>query len=238
MAVGNAGGRAVLFPVIDIVPRDAGHVAADVASLPEPDIVIFVSRNAVAHGHDAATGRARLAAVGDATAAAVRETLRRDVDILPAAGFDSEALLAETALRDVCGRCVRIVRGDRGRELLADVLRERGARVDIVSAYARRRSRPSAAALTRLADDWQAGRLAYVVAMSVASFDNLLELLPAACRNALHRVRLVTPSSRVIQTSSDQAPEMRALLATGPGADDLVAAMAADWQTRTDTGHE
>ncbi|WP_087688628.1 uroporphyrinogen-III synthase [Pandoraea sp. PE-S2R-1] len=63
----------------------------------------------------------------------------------PDARFDSEALLAELDVAALAGRRVLIVRGDGGRELLADTFRAAGAQVDIVSAYTRRAPAPDSA---------------------------------------------------------------------------------------------
>jgi uroporphyrinogen III methyltransferase/synthase len=68
----------------------------------------------------------------------------------PAARFDSEALLAQLDLTSLAGRRVLLVRGDGGRELLADTLRASGAQVDLVSAYTRRAPAPDAAAWAAL----------------------------------------------------------------------------------------
>ena len=59
--------------------------------------------------------------------------------IAPQDGFDSEAVIAlpEFAADAVRGRKVLIFRGDGGRELLADTLRERGASVEYVTCYRR-----------------------------------------------------------------------------------------------------
>jgi uroporphyrinogen-III synthase len=59
--------------------------------------------------------------------------------IAPQDGFDSEAVIAlpEFAADAVRGRKVLIFRGDGGRELLAETLRERGASVEYVTCYRR-----------------------------------------------------------------------------------------------------
>ncbi|WP_287497424.1 uroporphyrinogen-III synthase [Pandoraea sp. CB10b_02] len=87
----------------------------------------------------------------------------------PAARFDSEALLAELDLAALAGRRVLLVRGDGGRELLADTLRAHGAQVDIVSAYTRRAPAPDAAAWAALeARVCAPGRCAWVLTSSEA----------------------------------------------------------------------
>ncbi|WP_053059593.1 uroporphyrinogen-III synthase [Pandoraea faecigallinarum] len=68
----------------------------------------------------------------------------------PQARFDSEALLAQLDLPSLAGRRVLLVRGDGGRELLADTLRANGAQLDIVSAYTRRAPVPDTAAWAAL----------------------------------------------------------------------------------------
>ena len=59
--------------------------------------------------------------------------------IAPEQRFDSEALLAlpELQAERVAGQRVLILRGDGGRELLAETLSARGALVDLVSCYRR-----------------------------------------------------------------------------------------------------
>lgn len=57
----------------------------------------------------------------------------------PASGFDSEAVLAlpEFAENAVRGKRVLVLRGDGGRDLLAETLRARGATVEYLSCYRR-----------------------------------------------------------------------------------------------------
>lgn len=237
-AVTAAGGEALPFPVIDILPRGADAIAADLAAMPAADIAVFVSRNAVAHGLAAlTTSPARVAAIGPATAGALAAA-GRPADIVPRQGFDSEHLLAEPAFHDVAGKRIRIVRGEDGRELLARTLRERGAAVDYLAVYRRERHRYSADELAAIERLWNEGRIRFLTAMSVASLENLLELLPATCRDRLHRARLVTPSERVIQTALERIPRVRSLLAAGPGATCMVAAMLADRPPHTDNAHD
>ena len=224
-AIESAGGRAYRFPVIDIVPRDAEETAREAAALDTPDIVIYVSANAVRYGAHALTDTAATtAAIGPATAAALAQAGRAP-DVVPADGYDSERLLATAALRDVDGKTVTIVRGQTGRELLADRLRQRGANVQYLSAYRLTPHRFPAAELERLERSWRDGDIDAVMVLSVASLDGLLGALPPYCRRALAAARLVGPGERVIQTALDRLPGANVVLAPGPGASDMVGAL-------------
>jgi uroporphyrinogen-III synthase len=223
-AIEAAGGRSIVFPVIEIVPRSPQDIESDRRRLAHPDIVIFVSRNAVEHGL-AWSDDGAVAAVGPATAAAI-EASARIVDIRPASGFDSESLLTEPALLDVAGKTIRIIRGVGGRELLATTLRERGARVDYLEVYARRTPRYTEEQTHGVVRQLEAGEIAVIVVMSVQSLDNLLALLPASCHTTLAKTLLVTPAARVIKQVADRLPGCPATLADGPGADEIVRAIA------------
>ncbi len=220
-AIEAAGGRAIRFPTIEIVPRNDADVERDAADLGEPDIVIFVSANAVRFGLGYA-GSASVAAVGPATAAAI-EAAGRDVDIRPAEGFDSEHLLAEAALEDVGGKTVLIVRGNSGRELIADTLRGRGAIVEYLAVYERRAPAADTGEIERA---WQAGDIGAVTVMSVETLLNLVALLPDSSRESLGQTLLVTPAARVIKEALDLLPGIPTALAKSPAADDIVDAIA------------
>lgn len=223
-AVAASGGHVLAFPVIDIAPRSRDEIAADLATLHDPDITIFISRNAVEHGFDNAGGQ--VAAIGPTTAAEIAAR-GGNVDIVPDGGFDSEALLARPELVDVEGKVVRIVRGNAGRELLARTLTERGAVVEYLSTYERRLPDYDQDTLDEVARRWAAARMTVVVVMSVQSLHNLVALLPDAGERLLPESRLVTPAERVLKETRTLCPGCTALLATGPRADELLDAVVA-----------
>jgi len=222
-AITAHGGSAIEWPVLEIIPRETAAIRADERRLGSPDIAIFVSPNAVRHGL-AFAADAKIAVVGPATAKAV-EIAARSVDICSSGGYDSEHLLTEAELQDVDGKNIRIIRGDSGRELLADTLRNRGATVDYLMVYARGAPTYSDAELAMLEQQWRSGAVNVVLVMSVESLRNLVNLLPDWCRSALANTLLVTPAARVIQEALDQYPGIPATLATGTTASDMIDAI-------------
>ena len=221
-AIEVQGGKAILFPVIEILARNDAEVQSDVDALNDPAISVFVSRNAVEHGLSYARGK--IAAIGPTTAEAIVQR-GAHVDICPAAGFDSEHLLMEAAFDDVTGKTIRIIRGNGGREHLANSLSERGADVECLSTYERKLPHYTNAELSSLEQRWQAGEVTVAVVMSVQSLENLGTLLPDWCREQLPFTPLVTPAARVLKETLKQYPGCPAILAAGPRNTDIVDAI-------------
>jgi uroporphyrinogen-III synthase len=197
------------FPSMEIHPVAAPRLPAE-----PPDLLIFISQNAVRHGAAAlaAAPSARLAAIGAGTAAAL-VALGRQVDIMPAGSHDSEALLAAPALcGHFAGRRIWCVRGGPGRALLGDTLVERGAHVHYVEVYERLLPRPDPVDAA-LAAAWLTGEPpAWLVATSVESLGNLQRLL----RERPLVYRLVTASDRVVQLAEQRDKVLLVLRAEAP----------------------
>jgi len=151
------GIAALALPLLQIVPESGPATAAAWASLPECGLVVFVSPGCVtsffalqppAIGWPPAT---LAAATGPGTAQALRDAgvpVAAIVEPPPdAEQFDSEALWRVLAPQSWQGQRVLVVRGDGGRDWLADRLREQGAEVAFVQAY--RRTLPSLSAAQR-----------------------------------------------------------------------------------------
>ena len=161
------GARAIVFPAIEIQPLPA---PVTLARLAEYDVALFVSPSAV---------RIALAAQPPwppRLAAAVGEGTRRELEragapavIAPTAGADSEALLALPEMRDLRDKRVLIVRGEGGRELLAESLAARGALVEHAVCY--RRARPAADAAPLVAA-WRRGEVHALTVFSAQALDN------------------------------------------------------------------
>lgn len=141
-----AGLDAVALPLIAIgPPAEMAPVRAAWQALSAQSLVMFVSANAVEHFFAQANGPwpagPRAASTGPGTSAALRRAGVPAAAIVEpgpeAQAFDSEALWARLANEDWAGRQALIVRGEEGRDWLADTLRGRGAQVGFVAAYTR-----------------------------------------------------------------------------------------------------
>ncbi len=203
------------FPTLTIQPLTGGGLPAT-----PPDLLIYISPNAVRHGTAAlaAAPVAGVVAIGAATAAALAAAGRAP-DIVPENhGYDSEALLATTALADVAGRRIWIVRGAGGRALLGDTLTERGAQVRYVEVYERLPVRPDAGALGAVRAMLTDGSGPWLVATSVETLTNLHRLLAGAALC----YRLVTASDRVVKLAQQHDDVRRVLKASGPDPRSLI----------------
>lgn len=149
-AVAALGRETVLLPLLDIYPLDdQSALLQALAQLPTYAMVAFVSPNAIdaAFAHIDAWPAGVLAAVlgeGSRAALASHGVTQANATIVSprdAARSDSENLLQALDLSSLAGRRVLIVRGESGRELMAEGLRAAGALVDTVAAY--RRSVPA-----------------------------------------------------------------------------------------------
>ncbi len=232
--VSRLGRAAVVFPLLDILPLDdLAPLHERMARLEDYAMVAFVSPNAidaalplvqrwpsaVAIGVVGAGSRSALARHGitDANARIYSpEDPRRS---------DSEALveiLDRDALR---GQRVLIVRGESGREFLADALRAAGVQVDPVAAY--RRTAPALdaqrrAQLVRLLDDGAEWLITSSEAMRILH-DFVLEVRGDAGLASLRRQRLIVPHKRIAETAQSFGCED--LIVTASGDDQLLAAL-------------
>jgi len=230
-----------LLPLLEIAPlHDTGPLRAALARLADYALVAFVSPNAI----DAAFAHIRqwpagvtLAVLGEGSRAALAAhgVTPDQVDIVsPAdsAHSDSEHLLQTLDLAALAGRPVLIIRGESGRELMADGLRAAGAVVEVVPAY--RRSVPAltpalAATLRRLLarqNDW--------IITSSEALRGLCDLLakldmeyadPVQQNSvvSMQQQHLIIPHARIAETANNLG--FSRLTLTGSGDERLLAAL-------------
>ncbi|MDP3539224.1 MAG: uroporphyrinogen-III synthase [Azonexus sp.] len=205
-AILAAGGTPLIFPLLEIFPAtDPQPLLAAVAELSDYALAVFISPNAVDYAlpNILAAGAwpkdLLPAAVGQGT---VRALAAHGVSgcIAPTERFDSETLLAlpELAAERVSGKRIAIFRGDGGRELLADTLRERGAVVDCITCY--RRSAPSGGA-DQLLNAWRAEHLDALTVSSSEGLRYLLDLLDAEGRTFLQKTPVFVPHVRIAENA-------------------------------------
>jgi len=162
-SLAQRGIEAVALPLIDIAPpADVAAVAAAWHALASQRLAVFVSPNAAQaffeHGPPGVSWprSTRAASVGPGTTQVLQALGVPAASIVePAhdsAQFDSESLWAQLRGEDWSAAQVLIVRGDGGRDWLADTLREHGAHVSFVAAYRRVAPRFDGAA-ARMLDD-------------------------------------------------------------------------------------
>lgn len=187
--VTEIGGEAIALPVIDIVPIAANQW--DNVTLPEQDMIICVSRNAVRYFmagiQQDLPDNVQLVAIGSGTAAFMRDNGLR-VDIQPPSPAGSESLLATPDLNNVTDKKVLIVRGEGGRELLAETLTARGAKISYIEVY--QRNLP----IVSMAKIEQAKMADCVIVTSVAGLDNLCRLMT---NGILNKKWLIVVSERI-----------------------------------------
>ncbi|MEX3956997.1 fused uroporphyrinogen-III synthase HemD/membrane protein HemX [Trinickia sp. EG282A] len=144
--------------------------------------------------------------------------------------FDSEALWASLMARfgehGFDGRRVLIVRGDGGREWLADRLREAGAEVDYVAAYRRVVPQPSSEAWSRIRALLAGTPHAWLLTSS-EGVRNLAVLARAHLteteRAALARAPFVVPHPRIAETARELGFDR--ITPSGPGDERIATAL-------------
>lgn len=195
------GGEPLRFPTLAIEAIEPSPAAIDMALA--SDWMIFTSTNAVDFALQAFDGKMTgrkmpaVAAVGGSTADALRRA-GWVVDCVPARDFSSEGLLAEIGLQAVDGQSCIIVRGQGGREKIAETLRARGANVGYLEVY--RRYRPDSDNRC-LVDSLTRRVLAVATVTSEEALSNLLAMLDEDSVALLRKVPLVVVSERIRQAA-------------------------------------
>ena len=226
------GGTAIAFPAIEIEPL-AVQIAAATA---EHDLIVFVSANAVEHGARYVNkgARTRIAAIGRATAAALAAA-NLAADIVPEAGFTSEALLAHPQLQLVSGARVLIVHGEGGRELLKETFVSHGMSVETREVYRRVRPQVDAARLAELEARWADEGIDVVTATSIETLQNLVAMLSDRGRQLLSSAVLLVPSRRIVAAAAAAGLSGDAIVASGADDASMIGALA-QWRMRARTG--
>ena len=216
------------LPLIEIAAcADASALRAAWAELAAFRLVVFVSANAVLHFFAARPSAASwpegvdAGAPGGGTAEALRAAGVPAAAIATpsadAAQFDSESLWERLRGRDWRRAAVLVVRGDGGRDWLAERLVDAGARVDTVSAY--RRLAPAFAGAERERRDAAIARADSVWLFS--SSEAIANLERAAGAGRWHAARAVATHPRIAARARSLG--FGAVVEVRPTFDDVVA---------------
>lgn len=223
------GVRVFVFPALEIEPL-AGGPALERAldALQDAALAVFVSANAVEQGlarvgsRGAWPPRVAVAAIGDATARALRNSGFADV-ISPPEPFDTDSLARLPELQEgrVRGENVVVFRGEGGRERLKGLLEERGARVTYAECYRRVRPRADPGPLIAA---WERGEVQAVSALSAETLANFLALLGPAAPRLAAAAALIVPHEAV--AAHPGARRFARTLVAAPGAEGIEQALS------------
>lgn len=196
----QAGGEALSIPALEIVPlaptENARQAFADLGSY---DIAIFISTNA-AEQAIALLGNKRfpeslmLAAIGHSTRLALLENGYHNI-VSPKQRFDSEGLLTTQPFLDLAGKSILLIKGEGGREWLADTLVTKGAKLGIIELYRRILPEDSRQPL-RLA--LAQAKINHVTITSNNGLENLMELAGDTLLPQLQELPMVVLSQRTL----------------------------------------
>ncbi|MBZ4200658.1 MAG: uroporphyrinogen-III synthase [Methylotenera sp.] len=220
LAIAAQGGVAIDYPLLAIAALDdySGFDQA-IAGLASADWAIFISSNAVDYAMPRVIKRfgqlpkpLQFAGIGPQTA---QHLAKFGVDqvLMPHTRFDTEALLALAPMQSVANKNIVIFRGLGGREVLAETLKSRGARVTFAESY--RRYNPQKNALL-LEQKWQQGELDAVVVTSSEAMRNLIQLAGQA--PWLKNVRLCVNHARIAELPISMGLKVNVAKAPGDAA--------------------
>jgi len=217
------GGVPIGLPgsVLRMAPEPAAMRAALTAAR-AVDVAIFVSPAAVKFAFAVLpklrfSRATQVCAVGAATARALHRRGIRNVT-WPRERQDSEGLLALPELKKLRGRRVALIGAPGGRELLAQTLRERHARLTRIEIYRREAPRYSARQLAALE---QAPAPLLLLVSSAEALDNLRAALPLHLFARLAAGEIVVSSER-LAARARASLFANAHVAAGPAPADLL----------------
>ena len=194
------GANVIEAPTIELMePADWSAVDEVLKSIAAFDWVIFTSQNGVKFtkrrlleiGLDArAFGNAKIAAIGDATAGAIREELFRSVDLCPKS-FVAEALFEELSRAGVVkGNRFLLLRADIARPILRERLIAEGAKEVLdVPVY---ETRIPGALPVALMEALSAGEVNWVTFTSSSTAANFVKLLGPDAKGTLANVKIAS----------------------------------------------
>lgn len=210
------GVKTIYFPTLLIKPIEIDcHVSRDLIST--ADVVIFISASAVHYAYDAGLlnnlGYAEIAVIGEATAAALKKSGIK-INIFPQE-FNSEGLLLQDSLQNVKSKKIVIIRGQGGRDLLENTLKERGAMVNYLEVY--KREKPDSEITKTILDSVE-----IILITSQEAFKNLLLMTPSSLKSLLMTKEMLVSSPSLKECVERQGFKIHAPLLKSAALSDIV----------------
>ncbi|MDC0611206.1 uroporphyrinogen-III synthase [Vibrio sp.] len=196
----NQGIATSYLPLIEFQAQESPNLGH---TLPQADIIIAVSQPAALYTQQWLNENAcnwpqtsRYLAIGQKTARLLRKLSQQQVDY-PAHG-DSENLLSHPLLNDVNQQNIVILRGNGGREYLADQLIKRGAKVEYCEVY-RRAFIPFEASV--MVPQWQDQDVDHIVFTSEEQLRFFVNKIPGQLHAWMVGLSVFVPSERIAQVA-------------------------------------
>ena len=196
------------FPLIEFSPgRELSTLSRSLNALGDGDLVFALSQHAVSFAHAQLQQQhllwpttPRYFAIGRTTALALHQVSGLDVRY-PLDREISEVLLQLPELQTIAGKKALILRGNGGRELLAETLTERGAIVTLCECYQRCPVHYDGA---EEAMRWQTREVTTLVVTSGEMLQQLWTLIPLWYRERwLLQCRLLVVSERIAKLAQE-----------------------------------
>lgn len=218
--------KPVLFPTIAIQDLWSQELEYAFQQLNTFDIVIFTSNNAVLHSEKfikqywpVLPRHCQFAAIGGKT----KETLIAEgwsSILCPNDKFNSEALLALPEFQSITNRSILIVTGKNGRQHLADILEQRGAKVQFAICYERQVPAYPSSIIMHIKQN----NFAFIVCSSNESLLNLSDLLQKDLRN-LQQSQIIGFSERLVPLAAELGFLKKPIIAATASDEAIVAAI-------------
>lgn len=219
------GWHAIRFPTLEIVAVNNIKVRQQFGMMDQCHWLIFISVNAVNFALSANNGKidcfknCSIAAVGKSTEKALL-SVGLSVDLVPEKQFNTEGLLATNEMNQIEGKKCLIIRGQGGREVLANELRKRGANMEYMEVYSR---------VMPTIDNMDVNRMfrqSMFYAITVTSGDalkNLVTMIGLELRSKLQAVPLIVISNRIKELAEEIGFE-RVVVTENPSDRDIIKA--------------
>ncbi len=228
----QAGWDSIVFPAIEIHATAPTPMLRQLAQrLKTFDIALFVSRNAVDYAFDYLQAdeippALQLGVIGKGSWQALQQQGVAS-SIIPADSYNSEGLLAAAALQQVAGKRIIIFRGQQGRNLLGDTLRERGAQVEYQEVYQRHVPQYPSGYLEQLTHQ-RFPQMA--IFTSAEGLCNTVQIISAEMAHRLRRTPWLLISERMRETALDLGHNADIIIAIKASDEGIVEAIKR-WQT-------